>query len=176
MFQKFDQFQIYVLKPSCGNHVHFHKGPNIGTNETWNFWGHEFKVELQLVCHMLHVHHLFFAKCVTNGKFNSTKVIKSISMLRKKKLILKFLKKIGQNTWLVTNTIRFFFHIFFFQKLQAKWERCGLKVVFKISSLRVMDLLVSTSGHLPNICHIFANGQITLWVQTKVTKSALNSH
>jgi hypothetical protein len=93
MFQKFDQFRIGVLKPSCGNHVHFHKGPNIKTNETWNVGGHGFKVQHQIVCHMLHDHHLFFAKCVTNGQFNSTTVTKSITMLEKK-LILKFLKKL----------------------------------------------------------------------------------
>ncbi len=95
MFQKFDQFQMDILKPSCGNHVHFHKGPNIKTNETWNLGGHGFKVQLQIVCHMLHVHHLFFAKRVTNGQFNSTKVTKSITMLEKK-LILKFLKNLDK--------------------------------------------------------------------------------
>jgi hypothetical protein len=72
------------LKPSCGNHVHLHKGPNIGTNETWNLGGHGFKVQLQIVCHMLHVHHPFFAKCVPNRQFNSTKVIKSITMFETK--------------------------------------------------------------------------------------------
>jgi hypothetical protein len=121
MFQKFYQFWIGLLKLSCGNHVHFHNGPKIGTNETWNLRGHGFKVQLQIVCQMLCVHHLFFVKCVTNGRFNSKKVIKSITMLEKK-TYLKFLKKIGQNTWVVTNIIGFFFRYIFFQKLQGKWE------------------------------------------------------
>jgi len=96
------------LKLSCGNPVHFHKGPNIGTNETWNLGGHGFKVQLQIVCHMLHVHHLFFAKCVTNGQFNTIKVIESITMLENK-TYFEVLKKFEENTWVVTNIIGFFF-------------------------------------------------------------------
>lgn len=82
------------MKPSCGNRVHFHNDSNIGTNETWNLGGgHGFKVQLQIVCHMLHVHHLFFAKCVTNSIQQ-----RSLNQLLcwKTKLILKFLKNLDK--------------------------------------------------------------------------------
>jgi len=114
MFQKFDQFQIGVLKPSSENHV-FTRDLNIGTNETWNLGGHGFKVQLQIVCHMLHVHHLFFAKCVPSGQFNSTKVTKSITMLEKK-TYFEVLKKFVQNIWVVITIIE----VFFKKQLQAK--------------------------------------------------------